>query len=276
MSTSQTSIPLTALRSSVRLSDRYTLAALDAAADTPLLGLADADRPVLLPAAAGHVLVAAGAGGGTTSVLRSLAAQALALGARVDVIDPSNTAQAWARGLPGVTYLSRIAAIHDHLLLTVAALQDGCANWDGGWPGRRVLVVENTGTIAYGLRQYWMHTRPETQLEEAPGVEALAVLLATGCSFGVQVLAGNPRGDIPGLGHVPTHQVFTTRLLACSGPTLWKRVAPEIWAPPAGSAIPGRMHLVDDGRTTAVQGLYFTDDEARTFARGLPTPRRTA
>ncbi|SCG06009.1 hypothetical protein GA0115259_110006, partial [Streptomyces sp. MnatMP-M17] len=41
MSTSQTSIPLTALRSSVRLADRYTLAALDAAADTPLLGLAD-------------------------------------------------------------------------------------------------------------------------------------------------------------------------------------------------------------------------------------------
>ncbi|MFJ2217850.1 cell division protein FtsK [Streptomyces sp. NPDC101062] len=275
MSTSQTSIPLTALRSSVRLSDRYTLAALDAAADTPLLGLADADRPVLLPDTAGHVLVAAGAGGGTTSVLRSLAAQALALGARVDVIDPSNTTQSWTRGLPRVTHLSRIAAIHEHLLLTVAALQDGCANWDGGWPGRHVMVMENTGTIAYGLRQYWLHTRPETQLEEAPGVEALAVLLATGCTFGVQILAGNPRGDIPGLGHVPTHQVFTTRLLA-GGPTLWKRVAPEIWASPPGSAIPGRMHLAADGRTTAVQGLYLTDDEARAFARGLPTPRRTA
>lgn len=276
MSTSQTSIPLTALRSSLRLGDRHVLAALGAADGAALLGLADGDRPVLLPEDAGHVLVAAGAGGGTTTVLRSLAAQALALGAHVDVIDPSNAAQSWARGLPGVTYLSRIAAIHDHLLLTVAALQDGCADWDGGWPGRRVMVVENTSTIAYGLRQYWLHTRPETQLEEAPGVEALAVLLATGCSFGVQVFAGNPRGDIPGLGHVPTHQVFTTRLVACGGPTLWKRVAPEIWAPPAGSAIPGRMHLVADGRATAVQGLYVTDAEARAFACGLPTPGRTA
>ncbi|MFE1190095.1 cell division protein FtsK [[Kitasatospora] papulosa] len=276
MSTAQTSIPLAALRSSVRLSDRYALAALDAAADTPLLGLADGDRPLLLPAAAGHVLVAAGAGGGTTSVLRSLAAQALALGAHVDVIDPGGTAQNWASGLPGVTYLSRIAAIHDHLLITVAALQDGCTDWTGDWSGRRVIVVENTSSITHGLRQYWTHTRPETQLEEAPGVEALAVLLATGSSFGVQVLAGNPRGDIPGLGHVPTHQVFTTRLIACGGPALWKRVAPEIWAPPASSVVPGRMHLIADGRTTAMQGLYLTDDEARTFARGLPTPRRTA
>ncbi|MFK0142545.1 cell division protein FtsK [Streptomyces murinus] len=275
MSTSQTSIPLTALRSSVRLSDRYTLAALDAAADTPLLGLADGDRPVLLPNGTGHLLVAAGAGGGTTSVLRALAAQALALGARVDVIDPSG-AHTWARDLPSVTYLTQIAAVHDHLLLTVAALQDGCAHWDGGWPGRRVLLIENTSTIAYGLRQYWLHTRPETQLEEAPGVEALAVLLATGPSFGVQIFAGNPRGDIPGLQHVPTQQVFTTRLLACGGPALWKRVAPEIWAPPASSLVPGRLHLAADGRATAVQGLYVTDDEARALALGLPLPRRTA
>ncbi|WP_432156091.1 cell division protein FtsK [Streptomyces sp. bgisy153] len=274
MSTDQTSIPVQALRSSVRLSDPYTLAALNTAS-APLLGLTNGDRPLVLPDGADHVLVAAGAGGGTTTLLRALTAQVLALGARADVIDPSGTAHTWARGLAGVTYLSRIAAIHDHLQLTVAALQDGCGTWDGGWHGRRVMVIENTSTVAYGLRQYWAHTRPESQLEEAPGVEALAVLLATGPSFGVQVLAGNPHGDIPGLGHVPTHQVFGTRVVAYGGATLWKRVAPEIWAVPPYSLIPGRMHVVARGDITAMQGLYLTDDEARAFARGLPT-RRTA
>lgn len=274
MSTAQTSIPVQVLRSSLRLSDPYALAALNAAS-APLLGLSNGDRPLVLPAGAGHVLVAAGAGGGTTTLLRSLTAQALALGAHVDVIDPSTSAHTWARGLPGVTYLSEISAIHDHLQLTVAALQDGCATWDGGWPGRRVMVIENTSTVAYGLRQYWAHTRPESQLEEAPGVEALAMLLATGPSFGVQILAGNPHGDIPGLDHVPTHQVFGTRVVAHGGATLWKRVAPEVWAVPPSSLIPGRMHVVACGEVTVMQGLYLTDNEARVFAGG-PANGRTA
>ncbi|WP_432139522.1 cell division protein FtsK [Streptomyces sp. bgisy154] len=269
--TTQTSMPIQALRNSVRLSDPHTLAALGRAG-APLLGLADGDRPITLPATAEHLLVATGAGGGTTTLLRTLTAQALALGASVDLIDPGGAGHHWARDLPGVRYLDRIAAIHDHLLVSVASLQDGTSSWDGGWPGRRVMVIEHLGTVAYGLREYWSQTRPETQLDEAPGVEALGVLLASGPAFGIQVFAGNPRVGLPGLGAVPVAQVFPTRVLALGGAALWQRVAPEAWAVPPSSLVPGRMHLVASQQVTAFQALYLSDAEARAFARGVIEP----
>ncbi|TLQ39264.1 cell division protein FtsK [Streptomyces marianii] len=273
--TSQTSIPVQALRKSVRLGDRHTLNALNTA-QTPLLGLADGDEAVHLPEGAEHVLVATGAGGGTTTLLRTLTAQALALGASVDLVDPGGVGHLWARDLPGVRYLSRIAEIHDHLLLNVASLQDGTGGWDGSWSGRRVMVIEHLGTVTYGLREYWSQTRPETQLEEAPGVEALGVLLAAGPGFGIQVFAGNPRVGLPGLGSVPVKDVFPTRVLAYGGAALWQRVAPEVWSIPPYSMIPGRMHAVADRKTTAFQALYLSDAEARAFARGVIEPGEAA
>lgn len=269
--TSQTSIPIQALRNSVRLSDAYTLAALDTTR-TPLLGLANGDRPISLPDTAEHTLVATGAGGGTTTLLRALTAQALALGASVDLVDPGGAGHRWAHDLPGVHYLSRISDIHDHLLLSVAALQDGTSAWDGGWRGRRVMVVEHLGTVAYGLREYWTQTRPETQLDEAPGVEALGVLLAAGPGFGIQVFAGNPRVGLPGLGAVPVAEVFPTRVLALGGTALWQRVAPEAWSIPPTSVVSGRMHVVASQQVTAFQALYLSDAEARAFARGVIEP----
>ncbi|MGW1290371.1 hypothetical protein ACWD4N_43995, partial [Streptomyces sp. NPDC002586] len=263
---SQTSMPIDALRNSVRLHDPHTLTALKQAA-TPLLGLAAGDQPVMLPTGADHVLVAAGAGGGTTTLLRSLTAQVLCLGSHVDVIDPTGSAHRWARHLPRVTYHSRIAAIHDHLQLTLAALQDGSAAVDGGWAGRRILVMENTRTVTYALREYWSNTRPDSQLEEAPGVEALAMLLAAGPSFGIQIFAGNPHGDIPGLEGIRVADVFPVRALAYGGATVWGRVAPEIWPVPPASIIPGRMHHVADRTVTAFQALNLTDDEARAQKR---------
>jgi hypothetical protein len=270
----QTSMPIEALRNSVRLHDPYTLTALDQAG-TPLLGLAAGDQPVTLPDSADHVLVAAGAGGGTTTLLRSLTAQVLCLGAHVDVIDPTGSAHRWARHLPRVTYHSRIAAIHDHLQLTLAALQDGTSAVDGSWAGRRILVIENTRTVTYALREYWSHSRPDSQLEEAPGVEALAMLLAAGGSFGIQVFAGNPHGDIPGLDEIRVSDVFPVRVLAYGGATVWQRVAPEVWPVPPASITPGRMHVVANRTVTAFQALNLTDDEARGFAHGL-TSRESA
>ncbi|WP_329020464.1 cell division protein FtsK [Streptomyces sp. NBC_01601] len=267
----QTSMPIQALRNSVRLSDSYTLTALNTV-DTPLFGLADGDRPIALPDTAEHTLIATGAGGGTTTLLRTLTAQALALGASVDLIDPGGTGHRWARDLPGVRYLSRIADIHDHLLLTVAALQDGTQAWDGTWTGRRVMVIEHLGTVAYGLREYWSQTRPETQLDEAPGVEALGVLLATGPSFGVQVFAGNPSVRLPGLGTVPVAQVFPTRVIALGGAALWERIAPDIWCIPPYSVMPGRMHITAGQQVTAFQALYLSDTEARAVASGEIEP----
>ncbi|MFK0296340.1 cell division protein FtsK [Streptomyces sp. NPDC090442] len=278
MTSQQTAMSIQALRNRVRLTDPYTAAALSHLAE-PLMGLADGDHPITLPEGCGHLLIATGSGGGTTTLLRTLAAQALGRGARVDLIDPSGTGHPWATHLPRLTYLSRIDAIHDHLLLIAASLRDNTGHHAGAWEQRRVLVIENASTVAYALRQFWMHTRPETQLQEPPGVEALALLLAAGPSAGIQVLAGSPRGTLPGLGSTPVREVFPTRVLAYGAMTLWQRVAPEVWPVPPYSITPGRMHVVEGGTCTVMQALTLTDPEARALARGhLPTaapPPRT-
>ncbi|OEV13740.1 hypothetical protein [Streptomyces nanshensis] len=267
----QTAIPIPALRSTVRLSDPHTAAAL-AAADEPLLGLAGGDRPVHLPAGADHVLIATGSGGGTTSVLRALAAQVLARGAELDVLVPGTGAHRWAEHLPHVTYLSTIEAIHDRLLIAAAGLNDGTRQWSG-WRGRQVILIEDVTTLVYGLRQYWQHTRPETQLEEAPGIEALVLLLFHGPARGVQILAGNARGDFPGTEGRPVSSLCPTRVLANGGIALWQRVAPEVWPVPPPSIVAGRVHLAMPGRpVTTLQALYLDDREARALARQAPTP----
>jgi hypothetical protein len=253
----------TALRPSVRLSDSSTLPAL--ADPDPLIGLAGEDRPVALPADAGHVLVATGAGGGTTTVLRSLAAQALARGAQVDFLDITRVGHVWAHGLPRARHFETIAEIHDYLVVASASLGDGAQPSAAGWSGRQVVVVEELGRVADELRRYWGRTRPETQLEEAPGVDALALLLSAGRVFGWQVLAGDAGGSIPGPGHLAP-RVFSTRILGNGSQTLWQRVAPGVPAPEY-SVIRGRVHFVTGNTATALQALYLTDDEARDLAR---------
>ncbi|MFD7553563.1 cell division protein FtsK [Streptomyces sp. NPDC059835] len=231
----------------------------------PLIGLAADDQPVTLDAGQGHLLVATGAGGGTTSVLRSLAAQALARGARADFLDLRRAEHAWAHGLPDSRHLANIAAIHDHLLLTANALREQTPASGTGWTSRHFLVVEELSTLVAELRRYWTRTRPETQLEEAPGVEALELLLQAGRAYGVTVLAGDAGGTLPGSGaHGPS--AFGTRILGgqVSG-TTWRRAAAGVQAP-AYSEIPGRLHLVTRDKLTTFQALYLTPDEARILA----------
>lgn len=268
MSCAQSSMPIEALRQSVHLVDPATVRALQRSRRV-LLGLADGDRPVHLPDEPANVLVATGGAGGTTTVLRSIAAQALRQGATVDIldIDVRRPSHAWAHSLPRVQVHSRIGDIHTFLVDMLDRLrrQDVAP---GGWQQRRVIVIEHAERLLYGLRQHWALTQPDSQLEDAPGVEALAMVLAAGHRNNIQIAAGSTRGVPPYLG-CQTGDVFATRVLAYAGQTLWARVAPEVWPVPPYSVIPGRMHVVQHGRATRFQALYLTESQARAWARGL-------
>ncbi|MFD3422035.1 cell division protein FtsK [Streptomyces decoyicus] len=272
MTCAQTSMPIEALRQSVHLADAPTITALQHT-DQALLGLAYGDRPVYLPAEAGNVLVATGGGGGTTTVLRTLAAQALHHGAHVDILDIGQQhppCHRWATALPGVLVHSSVSKVHTLLVEMLDRLRHPEPAPPADWRRRRVLVIEHTERLLYGLRQHWALTRPDSQLDDAPGVEALGMLLAAGPQAGLQIVAGST--------HLPPHldaevgDVFPTRVLAYAGQTLWSRIAPEVWPVPPYSVIPGRMHAVQDGRATRFQALYLSESQARAWARGT-TPK---
>ncbi|MEV6681244.1 cell division protein FtsK [Streptomyces erythrochromogenes] len=259
----QTAIDVQALRTSVRLGDQHTIGAL-ARVHGPLLGLGDNDQPLAMTDHCEHLLVAAGAGAGTTTLLRALAAQSLSLGASVTFLDTAR-AHRWALGLPRATHLSRLEAIHDHLIAAATALPS--VHVGGGWKQRTVFLTEQLGSLVQGLRQYWNLTRPESQLEESPAVEALTTLLAAGPGRGVQFIAGNPAGTVPGLLDESLSEVFPTRVISGSA-TLWARLAPTVWFVPPASCLAGRMHVVTDGAPVGMQTLQLTETEARQLAGG--------
>ncbi|MEU6331576.1 cell division protein FtsK [Streptomyces sp. NPDC047049] len=267
MTCAQTSMPIEALRQSVHLVDAPTVNALQHTHQV-LLGLADGDRPVYLPTEAGNILVATGAGGGTTTVLRTLAAQALHHGAHVDILDigQRRPSHQWAASLPGVLVHSSISEVHNLLVEMLDRLRHQDAVPPADWRRRRILVIEHTDRLLYGLRQHWALTRPESQLEDAPGVEALGMLLVAGPHAGLQIAAGSTH--LPPRLDAAVSDVFPTRVLAYAGQTLWARIAPEVWPVPPYSVIPGRMHAVQDGRATRFQALYLSESQARAWARG--------
>ncbi|MFH0246368.1 cell division protein FtsK [Streptomyces sp. HK10] len=268
MSSAQITMPIEALRQSVHLTDTHTVRALQHS-DHVLLGLADGDEPVRLPNEPGNVLVATGGGGGTTTVLRAIAAQALHHGARVDIldIDTRRPSHSWATSLPGAATHSRIGDVHAFLVDMSHRLRQADTGPGDGWSSRRFIVIEHAERLLYGLRQHWALTQPDSQLEDAPGVEALGALLAAGHRIGIQLAVGSTRGIPPYLG-TTVGDAFPTRVLAYAGQTLWTRIAPEVWPVPPYSVIPGRMHAVQHGRATRFQALYLSESQARSWARG--------
>lgn len=265
--TVQTTMPITALRTLVRLGDAHTTRALSGG--EVLIGLAAEDAAVTWPDDAGHLLVAAGGGGGTTTVLRTLAAQSLARGCSVDFLDldQRGPSHPWASGVENVSYLRRISAIHDHLI----GLLDELRHAPTSPHPQRLIVIEHAERLVFALRQFWSDTRPDSQLAEAPGVEALQMLLGAGPANGIRIAAGSPHGLGQHFG-TAIADLFPTRLLAYAGQTLWARIAPEIWPVPPVSVIPGRLHAVRDRTATRLQALYLSESEARAWARGT-TPK---
>ncbi|MEU5900346.1 cell division protein FtsK [Streptomyces venezuelae] len=262
----QTAMDVTALRATVHVTDPYTVRQL-AGREQVLLGLSTDDQAHYLDDT--HVLVATGGAGGTTTVLRSIAAQARRLGARVDILDldrrrPSHP---WAHNLEGIRVHDRPDQAHALLHELRRGLLHAADEFDGTWAARRLLVIEHTDRLLDALRQHYLLAQPDTQAEEAPAVEALAELLQVGRARGLQIIAGSAHSSPPPKGQ-QIRDAFPTRLVAYAGTGLWGRVAPEVWPVPPYSVIAGRMHLVRDGAATRLQTLYLSESQARAWARG--------
>ncbi|MGW0703023.1 cell division protein FtsK [Streptomyces sp. NPDC002867] len=203
-----------------------------------------------------------------TTVLRSIAAQALHHGAHVDFLDldrrrPSHR---WATSLPGALVHSRVEDVEKFLVGMLDRLRSEHGEVADDWSQRRIIVIEHGERLLDALRHHFGQTNADTQLDEAPAVEALSILLEVGHHSGIQIVAGNTRGLPPYLG---THarDGFPVRVLAYAGDTMWTRIAPEVWPVPPYSVIPGRMHAVHEGSARRMQALYLSESQARAWAR---------
>ncbi|KOU43548.1 hypothetical protein [Streptomyces sp. WM6378] len=238
-----------------------------ASREHPLIGL-DADRaPVPLTPADGHLLLVAPGGHGATDLLRTLGAQALAGGQRVDILDVHHRAHSWARGLDGVRLVEDPERLHRHLL---GLAHQARSRAGAGVPGaRRLVLVENDGTTQALLRSS-ADPRPN-----GTALDALTAVLAHGRLAGIQVVFAC-RELPPPLRHIG-RDLFTTRLLAEPAACTWQWTGPPGAAAPAcHSSRPGLWHHLSPAGLRLVQAAHISDTDAAALSRPAPAPSRAA
>ncbi|MFB6901528.1 hypothetical protein [Streptomyces hydrogenans] len=241
----------------LRLTDpglREQLAAMPAS--QALIGIGAAGQPVTVDWDAGspHVLGCSATGGGTSTVLHTLAAQLLHHGAHTVVLDSKRISQTWAASLDDVTYCCDTETIHDALVDLQAEQQRRIAHSDqhGNCEDlpRLTVLLEVAHHTLRQLTRYWEKTREPGDPKVSPAIDALNELLFAGRAARMHVLFGGQLDTTP-LGFVAREQ-FSTMVLG--------RVAPE-----PGAASPRRS--TPPRRATPVPA-------ASTSSRAPPPTRR--
>ncbi|WUQ32970.1 hypothetical protein OG764_38975 (plasmid) [Streptomyces sp. NBC_00239] len=235
----------------------------------PLIGVDAEGAAVRLTPRDGHVLAVAPPGMGTTELLRSLGAQALAAGQQVDILDVHHHAHTWARGLEHVTYVDEPDQLHRHLI-GLAHQARGRAE-KGQLGPRRLLLVENDGTTQV-LLDHQADPRPN-----GVALDALTAVLAHGRLAGIQVVLACR--ELPGPLSGLARDLFSTRLLIEPSERTWLRAGLSGRIRPRSTGFhPGLWHhLTRDGSHRLVQAARISDDAtAADFARRTPDQRAAA
>ncbi|MFI5945524.1 hypothetical protein ACIBCB_35505 [Streptomyces uncialis] len=244
------------------------------AASQVLIGVADDGQPVCidLDGEGAHVLVCSGTGGGTTTVLRTLAAQFLHDGSDGLVLDHKRISHRWASGMPGVTYCRDIADIHDALV----RLRDEIwhrvhhvdQHGDTGDLTRLTVVCEVAHHTLNQLARHWNKVRQAGDPKTSPAIDAFHEALYAGRAARIHVLYGG-HVDNTSLG-APAREQFSTVVLGRVTSRAWSRLAPHIHPAPKSSPLPGRVHVVQHSTARPVQALLMTEAEAAAWATATP------
>ncbi|MFF5393354.1 hypothetical protein ACFY5H_34480 [Streptomyces sp. NPDC013012] len=252
----------------LRLTDAGVREELEALPDSLFLLGHEADSQAVtvgLDADSPYVLVVNSTGDGTTTALRTLAAQLLHHGAHTCLLDSKRISHTWARTLPAVTHRADPADIHDVLLEVRAEMgrrighlhRHGCHGED---LPRLAVLIDAGHHLLHQLACHWDTTRRHDDLKTSPAVDALHELLFAGPEVRIHVLFGaqpNPHGLGP-----QWRENFSTIVLGRVTARTWTRLAPHINDVPKTSSHPGCDHAVQGISARPVQVLYLTHTEA--------------
>ncbi|MFY4722213.1 hypothetical protein [Streptomyces sp. LaBMicrA B280] len=234
---------------------------------TALIGISTDGRAIAvdLDADCPHVLVCTGAGGGSTTVLRSLTAQFLHQGAHALLLDSKRISHLWARGLPTVTHRGNVAGIHDALvdLGEELARRLDLAETDLDATPRLIVSVDSANGTLHHLTRYWEKFRGTDDPRTSPAAAALEAALWAGRAARVHVLLdGTPTISV--LGAAP-HELFGTLILARVSATTWQHLAPPAGPTPKPNRLTGRGHVIQHGEAYETQAIWMTDADVVTW-----------
>ncbi|MFE6272235.1 hypothetical protein ACFVQ9_25980 [Streptomyces goshikiensis] len=220
-------------------------------ASGPVIGLTDTGAAAALGPGRGHTLMVAWPGLGTTSLLRTLAAQYARRGVHVDLMDVSGQ-HAWARRQQRVHLHEDSGSIHRRLLQLAAQVRA-----ERKRPPRAVLV-ESDQTINTLLR--FRHY----PLPGGTGLDALTTVLAGGLLCGIRVVMACRAVPVP-IAYL-ARDLFSTRLLSAPTHRTWQLLGAQGAPVPDEPHRAGRIHLVHGGGHQRLRLLQLTQLQAAHLA----------
>lgn len=249
----------------------------------PFLGMVGTDKALHAEMAkdSPHIGVSGGPGAGKSTFMKNIGMQVMHWGWGLIILDWKMTeAFDWAKGLPGVTYVTKIEAIHD---MGVRIGQEVDLRKERGMTGRaNVLVIgDEWNATADLLNAYWQDLRSTADAEErktmplkSPAMRGLATLDFAGREFGMfHLLAAQRFSGRIFLGNTDIRECFGIRCLARYTHQTKIMLVGNMRPFPKKSNHPGRWTIVAGDEVTVVQAPLITNEEAREFAlAGKPNP----
>ncbi|WP_367920987.1 hypothetical protein [Nocardioides ginsengisoli] len=213
-----------------------------------------------------NVLMVAPAGHGKTNTLRGIAAQDLARGGSVLVVDSRVSGASFRKvaDLPNLMHGHRITAIHRLLTCLADEMAARAAALEAGVPAYMPLTVavEGLDILKELLSRHWMRLMPSGGPVVSPALDALRLALFEGGPLDVRVIATTQRPP-----SASWRDQFGVRVLGRQTRLGWDLLGCGEPLQPAMARIPGRMHVVF-GHDYAIetQVPLWTDTAVREWA----------
>lgn len=231
-----------------------------------------------------HTALSAGSGAGKSKLTAAIVAQALHWGWHVVIMDWKVESHEWAKGLPGVTYVSNPDDIHD-MCVRIGEEVDVRRNLAQEMRMRRprmLVVREEWNITAEQLANYWAELRaqemrmPPEEREfmplRSPAITAMSKLDGAGRAFGMfDFLIAQRMSNRVFNGNTDARESFGLRLLARYTMQTWKMLTPLKYV--KKPSVLGRWVAVVNDEAQQFQAILGSDDQWREFAQGgRPNP----
>lgn len=227
-----------------------------------------------------HMALSAGTGAGKSMLMRSIIMQVLSWGWSVIILDWKAESHEWAKGLPGVLYVTTEQGIHD-MGVRIAEeidIRKALSKEERARRPRTLVVREEWNMTAALLARYWSALRSTAEQEErrtmplrSPALSGFESLDFAGRSFGLfDFLAAQRMSNRVFNGNTDARENFMIRIMARYTPQTFRMLIPEV-KPIRKPKELGRWLVWAQDEITFVQALLISDEEAREFATsGIP------
>lgn len=259
--------------------------------DAPLLGVTGYGDTLAVDfeSESPHVLISGATGGCKSSIARTVAAQGLADGAILVILDRKQHSHTWARNLPNVHYADTLPLIGDMLVkvgqelksrneyvkeLKIANLDNDDFDADSIDVGPRIIILfEEMNATMEVLQKLTRQVFKNSN--EFTAIDAFESIMFMGRTALTSLVAVAQFADVKAMGGSAIRENFNTRILVNYTPNAWNMLAWDCGYAKARPSQIGRGYVCRAGKAKETQFLYLTEREARKYVQSRLSPTLT-